>query len=47
METGQVFNREYKFEAVKLVTDRGVAFAQLARDPGCTTTCGRSGLMNS
>eukprot|EP01031_Cornospumella_fuschlensis_P048242 gene48242-59081_t len=30
----RVFSREYKLEAVKLVTDRGVAVAQAARDLG-------------
>jgi transposase len=28
----RVFSREFKLEAVKLVRDRGVAFAQAARD---------------
>ena len=32
MGTRRVFSREYKLEAVKLVTDRGVAVAQAARD---------------
>lgn len=30
--TRRKFNREFKIEAVKLVTDRGVAVAQAARD---------------
>lgn len=34
MGTRRVFSREYKLEAVKLVTDRGVAVAQAARDLG-------------
>lgn len=34
MVTRRVFSREYKLEAVKLVTDRGVAVAQAARDLG-------------
>ena len=28
------FSREYKFEAVKLIRDRGVTVAQVARDLG-------------
>ena len=34
MVTRRVFSREYKLEPVKLVTDRGVAVAQAARDLG-------------
>lgn len=32
MVTRRKFNREFKFEAVKLVTQRGVAVAQAAKD---------------
>ena len=32
METRRQFSREFKVEAVKLVTQRGVAVAQAARD---------------
>lgn len=34
MGSRRVFSREYKLEAVKLVTERGVAVAQAARDLG-------------
>ncbi len=34
MGTRRVFSREYKLEAVKLVTERGVSVAQAARDLG-------------
>lgn len=30
----RAFNREFKFEAVKLVQERGMAAAQVARDLG-------------
>jgi len=32
MRTRRLFSREFKVEAVKLVTERGVAVAQAARD---------------
>ena len=32
--TRKVFNKEFKLEAVKLVTERGVSCAQAARDLG-------------
>ena len=32
----RVFTREFKFEAVKLVRDRGVSVAQAAKDLGLT-----------
>ena len=32
MGTGRQFSREFKFEAVKLVKERGVTAAQAARD---------------
>lgn len=32
METRRKFSREFKLEAVKLVTERGVAVAQAAKD---------------
>lgn len=34
MATRRRFNREFKLEAVKLVTERGVAVSQAARDLG-------------
>lgn len=32
MEGRRIFSREFKLEAVKLVTERGVAVAQAAKD---------------
>lgn len=34
MERRRTFSREFKLEAVKLVTERGVAVAQAAKDLG-------------
>jgi len=34
LRTRRQFNREYKVEAVRLVTDRGVSVAEAARDLG-------------
>lgn len=35
--TRKLYSREYKFEAVRLVTERGVSVAQAARDLGVTS----------
>lgn len=34
MATRRIFSREFKLEAVKMVSDRGVSVAQAARDLG-------------
>jgi hypothetical protein len=47
MVTRRQFSREFKIEAVKLVTERGVAASQAAKDLDFTRTCCASGCVSS
>ena len=44
--TRRKFSREFKIEAVRLVTDRGVAVAQAARDPDVAEAFFAAGCVN-